>query len=84
MESTTHGWEGEALSHIWNMKLQRHQQAKPGGGEIPILPDKLRVRHEVLFTESETQVPRCCAGRYDGRMEALRDPSAEFTSNTSG
>ena len=26
-------WE-EALSHIQNMQLQGHQQAKPGGGEM--------------------------------------------------
>lgn len=46
-----HGWEEETLSPIWNTQLQRHQQAKPGGGEIPILSEKLRVRREVLFTE---------------------------------
>ena len=63
-----HGWEEETLSPIWNTQLQRHQQAKPGGGEIPILSEKLRVRREILFTESETQVPCCRAGRYDSRV----------------
>lgn len=73
MMSTTHGWE-EALSHIWNMQLQRCQQAKPGGGEMS---------NSVRQVESETwsQRHKFLDSAVEDMMAGgeLRNLSAEFT-----